>query len=250
VLLLIAVAMGFAQMKPGDVRKAHGEPEASLIESVLAALYPGVQVKWDPHLTLEMPGEKPRLAEVPVVMRGNAATGSLEGVATVELDQKKERAIFEAKGFRRTDVPTLPTVLVVFRAEMSGHVFKKYKTFMLDSAEPLTEIKTMSIQDWSTTEWPTLAIQYDTHVMDRNSFTTIEWHAIFDANSGHFISRLPFGIRRTIRGGADQQYIFSIGRKNPSTLEIADRFGGATHQYDCSDPCVVDAHKLLSLWVH
>jgi hypothetical protein len=38
--LLLLTPGGSAQMKPGDRRKAFGEPRASVIESLLAALYP------------------------------------------------------------------------------------------------------------------------------------------------------------------------------------------------------------------
>ncbi len=64
----------------------------------------------------------------------------------------------------------------------------------------------MSIKDWSTTEWPTLEIQYDTHRATPTSFTTIEWHSVFDANTSQFISRLPFGITRKNKGAAERDY--------------------------------------------
>jgi hypothetical protein len=121
---------------------------------------------------------------------------------------------------------------------------------MLDPGEPLTEIKTMSIKDWDQTEWPILEVQYDTHLASREYFTTIEWHSVLDANSGEFVSRLPFGISRRVRGGPEESYGFQIGRIDPNTLLIADRMTGTKHPYQCSDPCVVDARTLLSEWVH
>ena len=51
-------------MKPGDRRKAYGEMRASVMESLLQTLYPGAVVQWDPALTVQIPGEKPRMVDV------------------------------------------------------------------------------------------------------------------------------------------------------------------------------------------
>jgi hypothetical protein len=247
-LLLTVAGISFAQMKPGDRRKAYGEPRASVMESLLTTLYPGAGVLWDPGaLMVRLPGEKPRMVEVPVYVRGSEANGGLEGAATIELDGAKEQFIYEAQNFRRTDRPVFPTELIVFRANMAGRI-ERYKRLMLDPAEPLTELKTISIQDWSQEEWPTLEIHYDTHRVAPGSFTTIEWHGTFDANSGQFISRLPFGITRKLKGGPEQTFFFGIGRNSPTTVLITNRYGGETHQYDCSEQCVMAADTLLSEW--
>jgi hypothetical protein len=120
---------------------------------------------------------------------------------------------------------------------------------MLDPAEPLTEIKTMSIEDWTQKQWPTLEVQYDTHLVGRDTFTTVEWHGVLDASSGDFVNRLPFGITRRVRGGPEESHSFQIGRISPTTLLIADHIAGTKHPYQCSDPCVVDARTLLSAWL-
>jgi hypothetical protein len=244
---LTVAGISFAQMKPGDYGKAFGEPRASVMESLLATLYPGAEVLWEPELSVRVPGEKPRMVAVPVDVRGSEANGGLEGVATIELERKKEQFIYEAENFRRTDRPVFPTELIVFRADMAGRI-ERYKRLMLDPAEPLTEVKTMSIQDWSQKEWPTLEIQYDTHRVAPGSFTTIEWHGIFDANTGQFISRLPFGITRKLKSGPEQSFFFGIGRNSPTTVLITNRYGRETHEYYCPDRCVVDADTLLSEW--
>jgi hypothetical protein len=245
--LMLILSTTFAQMKPGDRRKAFGEARASVIESLLGILYPGAQLDWDSQL-LRIPGENPHLVEVPVYVRGSQASGGLEGVATVELDREKEGFIFQAKSFQRNDNPVFSTLLVVFRADASGHI-EKYKKFLLDPKEPVTQIKNFSIHDWSQNEWPTVDIQYDTDIFSSSSFATIEWRSIFDANSGQFVSRLPQGITSKVRGGPERQFVFGISRSDPNTLQIGTRFGHETHPYTCTDPCVVDAHTLLSQWV-
>jgi len=112
-----------------------------------------------------------------------------------------------------------------FRADTSGHI-ERYKKLLLDPTGPLTEIKTFRFRMWSQKEWPALEVQYDTHVVGRDCFATIEWHSIFDANRDQFVSRLPFGITRKARGGADESCAFSIRRNSPSTLLIADPLAG------------------------
>jgi hypothetical protein len=248
-LLLIVSSTSFAQMKPGDRRKAYGEARASVIESVLTTLYPGAEVQWDPQLMVLIPGQKPHSVEVPVFLKGSVSHGGIEGVASVELDGIKKRFIFDAKDFHRTDQVAFPTLLVVFRADASGHI-ERYKKFKLDPGEPLTELKTMSIEDWSKDDWPTLQIQYDTHVVGPRSFTTIEWQSTYDVNSGKLLSRLPFGMTRIARGRPKQDFIFRIGRTGTNTLVIGDRLGGETHEYDCSEPCVIDRQILFSQWIH
>jgi hypothetical protein len=247
-LSLTMALTSFAQMKAGERRQAYGEVRASIIESVLTTLYPNAHVQWEPDLTVQMPGQEARRVQVPVYVRGNA-DGGLEGVASVELDGEKERFIFDARGFSRTEHPPFSTIVIAFRANTSGHI-ERAKRILLDPNEPLTEIKTLSIQDWSQQEWPVLEVQYDTHRSAAGSFATIEWHAIFDVNSSRFINRLPFGISRRVKGGPEQSYGFSIIRNSPTTLLITDHIGGTAHPYDCSDPCVVDANRLVSQWIH
>lgn len=245
--LLLLTPGGSAQMKPGDRRKSYGEPRASIVESLLTTLYPGSTLDWDSE-SLRIPVENPHGFGVGVVAGGSKTHGGLEGIATVEFDGKKEGFIFQAESFQRTDNPVFPTLLVVFRADSSGHI-EKYKKLMLDPKEPVTQIKDFSIRDWSQNEWPTLNIQYDTHVFSPYSFATIEWRSVFDANSGQFISRLPQGITSKIQGGPERQLVLGISRSSPNAVQIGSRFGHETHQYTCTDPCVVDAHTLLSQWV-
>lgn len=248
-VLLVVGATSAAQMKPGDSRKAYGNDRAAVAESVLTNLYPGAEVRWDPTLTVLIPGQKPHTADVPVVVRGNEK-GEMEGVASVELDGQKGKFIFEAKNFQPSDNPVFSTVIVVFRADATGH-FEKYKKFMLDPGEPVTEIKNMSIQDWpAQQEWPTLVIQYDTHVAAPDSFATIEWRSLVDANTGIIVKRLPYGISRRVKGAAPQVFGFSMVRDTPTTIQITDHFNGSTQQYACSEPCVVDRQMLLSLFIH
>jgi len=244
--LLVVAGIAIGQTKPGDVRKSYGESRASVIESLLTTIYPGAHVQWDPYLTVQLPGQKPRMVQVPVSVRGRV-NGGLEGDAWVDFEGKKERFIFEAQNFRRSDRPDFPTELYVFRADAAGHI-QKYKKFILDPNEPLTELKDISIQDWSEQEWPTLQIQYQTHRSTPGSFTTVEWHGTFDANTGRFISRLPFGISRRVKGGGEESYMFSLARINTTTLQIGDMLSKKLVPYQCSDPCIVDADTLLSEW--
>jgi len=244
-VLLTASGISRAQMKPGDVRKAYGEVRASLIESVLTTVYPGARVQWDPQLTVKLRGQQPQLVEVPVYVRGSAATGGFEGIATIELERKKEQYIFEAEHFRRSDKPSFATELIVFRADAAGHL-QNYKRIMLDPGEPLTEVKDMSLQERSNEEWPTAQILYQAHRVVQGSFTTIEWRAMWDVNTEKFISRLPLGISKTSKSGSAREFFLELKRTNPSTLLIANRLGGESHPYSCSDPCVVDADTLLS----
>lgn len=136
----------------------------------------------------------------------------------------------------------------MFRTDSSCRI-QKYKKLMLDPKEPLTQIKDFSIRDWSHNEWPTVDIRYETYVFSPSSFATIEWKSFFDANSGQFVSRLPLGITTKIRGGSERQLVLGISRSSPNAVQIETRFGHETHQYSCTDPCVVDAHTLLSQWV-
>lgn len=244
---LVGALAGLAQMKPGDRRKAYGV-RAPIMEAVLAALYPGAQVQWDPALTVQIPGQKPRMVEVPVSLQGDPVTRGIMGVASIEFDGAKEQFIFQAQSFRRTDNPVFPTVLIVFRADTAFHL-TKYKKLFLDPGQPCSELKTMSIQDWpAQKEWPTVAIQYDTHVARRDSFTTVEWHGVLDANTGQFINRIPLGFSRTVRGGQEELHPFGIRRVNANTVDIVDLMNRASHPYNCSDPCAVDPQTLLSQW--
>jgi hypothetical protein len=117
-IFLLVAGTTCAQMKPGDVRRAYGEARASVIESLLTTIYPGAEGLCDPALMVRMPGEQPRMVAVPVYVRDSAVGGGLEGVATIELEGKKQKSISEAQHFRRTDRPDFPAELFVFRADI------------------------------------------------------------------------------------------------------------------------------------
>lgn len=244
-LMLASLSTVSAQMKPGDIRKAYGEPRASIMESLLQTLYPGSVVQWDPYFMVQLPGESLRNLDLPVYVFASP-TGGLQGVATIEFDKQKDRFIFEAQNFRRSDAPNFPTDLIFFRADRAGHILT-YKKVPLDPDESLTELKIVTLKDWSH-EWPTIEIEYQTHRPTPSSFTTIEWRATFDAGSGQFISRLPAAIDRFNRGGAEQMFMFGLGRINSRTIEVVDRLTRQSHQFDCSDPCVLEADTLLAKW--
>lgn len=234
------------QMHPGDRRKAYGEVRALVMESLLTTLYPGAQVQWDPDLMVRMPGGDPRPVQVSLYVRGSA-NGGLEGVAAIEWQREKETFIHEAQNFQRSDTPNFLTQLIVFRADTGGHV-NSYKKLDLDPLDQLTELKTFSIEDWSQNNWPTLHVQYDSHMVAPSVFTTIEWQGTFDANTGRFVNRLPFGISRKVKSGPEEGYMFSVARVGPTTLQIMDQLTKKAVQYHCSEPCVVDGPTLLSQW--
>lgn len=247
VLVLIVAGTVFGQMRPGARRRAYGDTRASVIESLLTTFYPGAQVQWDPALMVQLPGASPHLVQVPVYIRG-AATGGLEGVASIEWQKQKETFIYNAKHFKPNGKKELlSTQLIIFRADLKGHL-TTYKTIDLDPLDNFTEIKTFSIEDWSDKAWPTLHVQYDSHIVSPGIFTTIEWQGTFDANTGQFLERLPFGISKQVKNGPKEIHMFSIARSNPSTLEIADQLTKKVNPYECGDPCVVDGSTLLSQW--
>jgi len=146
VSLMIATIPPFCQTRKSN-REAWGAQRASVIEGVLVKLYPGSQVKWDPELTVEIPGNVPQAVEVAGFHLKLTPSGNFEGATGIELGKIKEQFIHNSKNFRSPDNRNFPTDLVVFRANADGQVTQLSK-FALDPSDPLAKIKILEVQEW------------------------------------------------------------------------------------------------------
>lgn len=230
-----------------DHRRAFGSTRPAVAESLLSVLYPSAHYKWAPDLQVQDTNGSFTHVQFSGLTVNTAPDGSLLGATGIELGKKKERAIFNAKHFQKDDNSKLPTELIVFRTDAGGKI-SQHRKFELDSADPISEIKIIRMADGSKNGWPNLQIRYVSHISVQDSYTQIEWQALFDSNGGKTIARAPLGIVTTLRNGNELTRMFSIRRVNATQLEITDAISKTAKPYSCGDPCIVDGPTLLAQW--
>ena len=217
------------------------------MESLLAAIYPGAAVKWDPILRIELvPGSPLRVRFPGFVFQPSG--GTLHGATGIEIGDEKAQFIFNSEHFGQAAQQEFPTVLAVFEATMDGRVTRQ-KTLPIDASDPLSEIKSIQVSNAPTGTWPMLTVQYISHVVGATSSTQIEWQASFDPNSGKLVSRLPTSILTRSKAGSEQMLMLRVQRIDPSTVSITDMLSKNAVTYSCADPCLVDRSTLLSKWL-
>jgi hypothetical protein len=223
-------------------RNGFGEPTATIMESLLKALFPGAQFSWSPELTVQVAGNGPQLAKFSGFNIVPADDGNLNGATGLDLGDDKDDYIFKSATHHQGESRNFPLDLIVFRATQTGQILFM-KKFALDPADPLAKIKSIQLP-----KWPIVRIAYESHFATQDSFTTIEWDAMFDTIAGSFVSRRPRGMFTTTKSGQEETDMFTISRTNPNQLLITDGLSKKSIPYQCADPCVVDGPTFLSKW--
>jgi hypothetical protein len=229
-------------------RESFGEPRATLMEALVAALYPSKPIAWDPSLLLTIAPAQPRQVQFPAFTFKAVNATTLQGATGVEIGDTKGQTIFRAHQSGRAPETILPTTLVVFEATIDGRI-TRFKDFSLNSSNDLLELKLLQVPDFPSGVWPTLHIQYMSYPRSFASHVQIEWQASFDANTAKFIMRVPIAIVDRSIDGSEQTHMLTVGRIDPSTISIADTITGKSIRYSCPDPCLVDAPSFVALWV-
>jgi len=243
VFVALTLASGGILAQTGTTwRNSFPEPDATLRESLLLALFPGAQFIWSPELKVKVAGSEPRVVQFSGFNYLLGDDGNFNGVTGLDLGKAKEDYISRSRNFRQSDSKSFPASLIVFSAAQSGHILS-FKKFTLDPLDMLASVKSVEL-----TKWPMLRLGYESHFPTADSFTTIEWDALFDAKGGHFVSRRPRGIQRKLKNGEEQIHMFTMSRLSPSQIQITDVLSKQTVPYPCSDPCVIDGPTLLSQW--
>lgn len=78
-------------------REAFGEPRASIMESLLASLYPTGQFNWNPQLTIAVDGGAPQVVHFPGFDFKPTVDGNVDGATGIEIGDEKQEFIFKSK---------------------------------------------------------------------------------------------------------------------------------------------------------
>ena len=244
----LALAGGLARAQSTrTLREAVGNERATIVESLLAALFPGAEARWAPNLVLHAAGGEDRSVDLAGFMYRKRPEGGWEGATGFELASGKEQYIFNASRFRATGAAHFPTAFVVFRIQPDGRI-GDFRKFTLDNSDPVSQIKVLELKEWPNGRWPMLRIQYVSYFQQPGSFIGIEWQALFDSDGGRITQRLPAGIVRTLKDGTEEVHTFVAERADSSHMHFIDSMSKATVDYSCGDPCVVEGPRLLQAW--
>ena len=240
----------FGQHAAGrSYRDAFGEPRASLMESLLAIVYPNVAIKWGPTLMIELSPGKAQRVQFPGFVFKPLGNTSLIGATGIEVGDEKAKLVFQSSHFQQTSSGQFPSLLVVFLANLNGQVTSQ-KKMSLDPSDPLSEIKLIQVGDSAAGTWPFLTVQYVSHVTDSATATDIEWQALFDPNTGKVVRRVPSGIHMRSKDRKEALAMLKMQRVDASTVSFMDLLTKKTFTYSCADPCIVDGPTLLATWSH
>jgi len=120
---------------------------------------------------------------------------------------------------------------------------QSFRRIAFEPSDPLIEIKVIDLQ-----RWPELRMQYQSHFVAADSFTTIEWNAAYDPANGRMVTRFPTGISRKREGNQEELAMLSISRSSPNWVQVTDVVSKKSVPYACSDPCVFDGPTLIGQW--
>ncbi len=246
ILVLMVVSHSAFGQTSHNHRAEFGELRATVMESIISRIHPGSRFQWDPDLRIQI-GRRLREVTFPGFTLIATSDGRFEGATGIEFGNDKEEFIHDEEHLKSAAPQKFATDLVVFQTDARGTV-SQLKIFPLDPSDPLTKVKLIEVKGWPLNSWPAVRIQYVSHFTMPDSFTKIEWNAVFDTNNGRFVSRLPLGITRTTKGGAEEIHPLALSRKDPNTLRISDEVAKTVSEQSCSDPCVVDGPTLLRQW--
>jgi hypothetical protein len=238
---------GARAQAPKVFREAAGNERTSILESLLAALFPGTEVRWAPNIVLHGAGGEDRPVEFAGFTYRGGADGGWEGATGYEVGSGKEEYIFSASRFRSAGDQQFPTPFVVFKAHSDGRI-SEFRKFILDRSDPVSQIKAFELQEWPSGGWPVVRIQYVSYYQKPESFIAIEWQALFESGEGRITERLPAGIVQKFKDNREEIHIFVVERINPSQLRFVDSASKKTIEYSCVDPCIVDGPRLLQEW--
>jgi hypothetical protein len=244
-LTLLVPYASFCQSQKSH-RASYGELRATVMESLLEKIYPGSRFQWDPDLRVEIDGafQDATFQGFSLIATSN---GEFEGATGIQVGKAKEEFLYNSEHFRPATPREFSAELVIFETNAAG-IVTRMKSFPLDSSDPLAKIKTVDVKAWPPNTWPLVRVQYDSYFAHPDSFTTLEWNGMFDTASGKFMSRIPLGFAKSLKNGGEEIHAFSITRQDASTVRILDQLTKDAVQYQCSEPCVVNADKLLSDW--
>ncbi|SRR5258708_575456 len=242
-ILSIEIAQG---QSSNPWRDAFGEPRASVVESLVQALFPGARPQWGKRFSLLRPGSPPVLLDFPGYVQRPSGTG-WEGVAAVELGADKADFLTKAARLESVGPQNFTTEIVVFQAD-SGFKISNYKRFPLDPAEALTQIVELHIKDWPSGRWPRLSVMYHSYYAEQSVFGLLTWSAQVDANTGTVVGKIPIAISKRAKDGSEQPDYLVTNRLDAATIQIKGEMSGKSVKYSCDDPCVVNGQKLFDQW--
>jgi hypothetical protein len=128
-------------------RRSFPEPNATIRESLLRALFPGADLKWSPNLTVEIAGIGPQEVQFAGFTFLPSDDGNLNGATGIDLGASKDDYIFKSRNLHHDGSQSFPADLIVFRATRSGQVLA-VKKFSLDPSDELTKIKSIQLSKW------------------------------------------------------------------------------------------------------
>lgn len=238
---------GVRAQAPKAFREAVGNERTTILESLLAVLFPGTEVRWVPNVVLYGAGGEDRPVEFAGFTYRGRPDGGWEGATGYEVGSGKEEYIFYASRFRAAGGQQFPTPFVLFKAHADGRI-SEFKKFILDRSDPVSQIKAFELQEWPSGGWPVVRVQYVSYYQKAESFTGIEWQTLFDSGEGRITERLPAGIVQKLKDGRESIHVFVVERISPSQLHFIDSVSKKAVEYPCADPCIVDGPKLLQEW--
>jgi len=228
-------------------RDAFGSERAGQVEQLLAALFPGKKVEWEPVL-----GIRSASGVVPVDL-GNFTTtqqsdGTTAGVAALEVGTNKSEHIKELHKSPQTKAAPYTSTIVVFRIDSSNRI-SAIKKVSLDPSDPLTKINWFEVHSWPAGKWPVLRIRYTSYMQQGGaSLASIEWGGLLDTNTSSFVARVPTGMFLKQDGAQETGDILSVQRTSPNQILIVGNTTKKSIPYPCPDPCIVNGRQFLALW--
>jgi hypothetical protein len=230
-----------------DMRAVMGEPRATQLQSVLASSIPGSQMTWEDVVTVKLPDGAKSEVHVSGLIEIPRGDGTLVFMQIELLDFQTEAAK-HVKTFAGTPPPH-PTDVTAFLKTTTAGAITAQKIGRLDPAAVSIETKQFDLlTDTKDDPWPAVQVTYWGTYATTDWFGAVRWYAVVETDTLANNSRMPLGISKSMKSGAETADQVAATRISEDLVRIEGGITGQTVAYPCAVPCLFDGRSLLAAW--
>lgn len=230
-----------------DMRAAMGEPRATQLESVLTSAIQGAEVTWEDRVAVKLADGATSEVHLAGLIEVPRAGGPLV-VMQIELLDFQHEAAQHVRTFAGTPPPHPTDLTAILQTDAAGAITSR-KLGRLDPDALSIETKQFDL-DTETAEdpWPAVKATYWATYATTDWYGAVRWYAVVETETLANNSRMPLGITKSSRSGAQTADQVAATRASDAIVQIEGGITGQIVAYPCLSPCLFDGKTLLAAW--
>jgi hypothetical protein len=246
VLLLAALAAALPLCADDQLaRAAFGVNKAPALEALVANLWPGSQLQWQP-LTIVGADKKERLLRIGDVVERKEADGSFTFVFALEFPEGEEQLLADIAAFRPVTT-TSRSEIVACKTTAAFAITAVRRAYYNDTAT-VTQTNALELAvEGADLPWPKLFMRYRAVYVTADWFGEIDWQGKLSTDPIAVEQRLPGMLSRVMKDGGQRTEEPIVLPTEDDTIVIASKLARRILS-NCAVPCMPDGKVLLGLW--